>query len=232
MAPAAEAQLVSHPRTVIRTRADAPKLLADPAARVRRRRDLQRPHMRALVRFVKSLRRRVGQGAKVPDFDSWDGGVRAECLFLLEAPGGKAVESGFISRDNPDETARNFLVLNQAAGLARERTVTWNVVPWYVGTGSKIRPVKQADIASAAPYLAELVDILPSLRVAVLIGRKAQRAEAHFRALVPRLLLLTCPHPSPLFVNNRPGNSDKILAVLKEAAAFLDSEVRPRPGGG
>jgi hypothetical protein len=65
---------------------------------------------------------------------------------LLEAPGGRAVGSGFVSRNNPDETAKNFFLLNQEAGLPRSRTVTWNVVPWYVGSGEKIRAVTDADI--------------------------------------------------------------------------------------
>jgi hypothetical protein len=53
----------------------------------------------------------------------------AECLFLLEAPGGNAVE--FISRNNNDETAKNFFKLNTDANLPRMRTVSWNIVPWY-----------------------------------------------------------------------------------------------------
>ncbi len=73
----------------------------------------------------------------VPHFDPLDGGINARVLFLLEAPGAKAVASGFVSRNNPDETARNFFDLNMAAGIARRDTVCWNVVPWYIGTGTK-----------------------------------------------------------------------------------------------
>ena len=40
----------------------------------------------------------------------------AAILYLLEAPGRRAIESGFVSRDNPDETAKNFFLLNIEAG--------------------------------------------------------------------------------------------------------------------
>lgn len=200
---------------------DRPKALAEVNERYRRHRDLRQPHMRQLVGFIDSLRRRAEQGAAVPHFDPWDGGVRAECLFLLEAPGGKAVESGFVSRNNPDETGKNFFELNQEAGLDRRRTITWNIVPWYVGSGKKIRPVKRADITAAEPYLLELLSLLPALRVAVLVGRKAQRAESLLRKYRPGPPLLACPHPSPMFVNRRPGNRGLILQVLREAAALL-----------
>ncbi|MGH7717468.1 MAG: hypothetical protein ACREON_01305 [Gemmatimonadaceae bacterium] len=101
----------------------------------------------------------AGPEARVPDFDPWDGGTDAEVLYLLEAPGGKAVESGFISRNNPDETARNFFELNRAAGIPRQRTV---------------------------------------------------------------IRIFLSPHPSPLFVNNAPGNRERILGILREVACYLE----------
>jgi len=50
------------------------------------------------------------------------------------------MSSGFISRDNPDPSARNFRALLAGAGIPREKTVLWNIVPWYIGSGVKIRP--------------------------------------------------------------------------------------------
>ena len=116
---------------------DAPKLLADQGACQDRRAALAQPHVAPLASFVDRLRRQQ-RGSRVPDFDPWDGGVQAECLFLLEAPGPKSVASGFVSRNNPDETAKNFFELNHEAGLSRSRTITWNVVPSYVGDESRI----------------------------------------------------------------------------------------------
>ena len=121
---------------------DRPKLLADAAARLSRSEQLGQPHVAPLTAFVAELRAERGISANIPDFDPWDGGTEAELLFLLEAPGARAVASGFVSRNNPDETAKNFFELNREAGIPRRRTVIWNVVPWYIGTGTKIRPAK------------------------------------------------------------------------------------------
>ena len=85
--------------------------------------------MAPLTEFVEVLRAEHGPDARIADFDPWDGGVDAEVLFLLEAPGPKAIASGFVSRNSPDESARNFHRANAEAGIARERTVTWNIVP-------------------------------------------------------------------------------------------------------
>jgi uracil-DNA glycosylase len=170
---------------------------------------------------VKRLRLKAGLASGVPEFDPLDGGVQAECLFLLEAPGGRAVGSGFVSRNNPDETAKNFFLLNEQAGLPRERTVTWNVVPWYVGSGTKIRAVTLADIRASEPHLKELLSLLPKLRVVVLIGRKAQRAKALVKRMPLRYEVFECPHPSPLSLNGRPERRAEVLHCLSAVAAHL-----------
>ncbi len=207
---------------------DVPKLLADPAAREARRAHLAEPHVAPLAEYVAALRRKVGTTAAIPDFDPWDGGVRAELLFLLEAPGAKAVRSGFISRNNPDETAKNFFELNREVGIPRGRTVSWNIVPWYIGTGTRIRAAVRSDIKAGLPALEGLLALLPRLRVVVLIGRKAERAANFVSELRPELRVFRSPHPSPLFVNNAPGNRNRILGVLREAAACLNGEARAR----
>jgi hypothetical protein len=126
---------------------DVPKSLGNAAEREERRSLLYASHVAPLTAFVESLRQHRGANDSVPYFDPLDGSVLAECLFLLEDPGGRAVGSGLVSRNNPDETAKNFFVLNEA-GLARSRTVIWNVVPWYVGSGTKIRPANWSNIAA------------------------------------------------------------------------------------
>lgn len=201
--------------------ADVPKLLGDPRARAERRHALDGPHMAPFVTFVAALRHELGEGYAVPDFDPWDGGTMAEVLFLLEAPGARAVASGFISRNNPDETAKNLLEISRSAGIDRRRTVLWNAVPWYIGTGTRIRAATRVDVAAGAPSLARLLDLLPHLRAVVLVGRSAQRAEPAIRALRPDLRVFRSPHPSPLFVNRRPGNRDILLDAWRAVAEFL-----------
>lgn len=204
---------------------DRPKLLGDPVAREHRRMQLSEPHVAPLTTFVRCLRGEAGPGADIPDFDPWDGGVLAQVLFLLEAPGAKAVSSGFISRNNPDETAKNFFELNEAAAIPRSRPVIWNVVPWYIGLATRIRGADSQDIAAGIRHLPRLLGLLPQLRAVVFLGRKAERAGAIVIKARPDLHIFTSPHPSPLVVNRAPGNRQRILSVLREVAAFLDSGV-------
>jgi uracil-DNA glycosylase len=157
----------------------------------------------------------------VPYFDPADGGEGAECLFVLEAPGARAVQSGFVSRDNPDETAKNFLLLNAEAGIPRELTATWNIVPWYLGTTARIRAATAQDVTVGWPYLRRVLELLPRLRVAVLLGRKAQRIRHLLAAERPDVAIVCCPHPSPLFINRQPGNRAIVLGALRQAAERL-----------
>jgi hypothetical protein len=50
-----------------------------------------------LADIVNRIREEHGLINEVPDFDPSNGNENAKFLFLLEAPGAKAVKSGFIS---------------------------------------------------------------------------------------------------------------------------------------
>lgn len=200
---------------------DRPKLLGDTEALELRLSQINDPHMAPLTGFVERLRERMGPDVAIPFIDPWDGGVEAEVLFLLEAPGPKARNSGFVSMNNPDETAKNFFELSRQAGLDRKRTVTWNTVPWYIGSGGKIRPANSSDIASGIESLAELLQLLPKLQAIVLVGGKAQKAEAHVRDLAPHLKVFASPHPSPMFVNRKQENRGVLLRSWQAVEEFL-----------
>jgi uracil-DNA glycosylase len=64
--------------------------------------------MGSLDDFVKRIRLEQGLDREVPGFDPKNGNESAKFLFVLEAPGAKAVNTGFISFENPDQTAANF----------------------------------------------------------------------------------------------------------------------------
>lgn len=199
---------------------DIPKLLRDSDACKSRRAQLTEQHIAPLSKFVQQLRSQVPNGI-IPEFDPWDGGIDAEVLYLLEAPGPKASLSGFISRNNPDETAKNFFVLNMEAGIPRKRTISWNAVPWYIGTGTKIRGAKTKDINEGLPSLFELITLLPKLRAIVLMGRKAEYASKELELKKPDLKIFRTPHPSPLYCNRAPANRQAIRDALHEVALFL-----------
>lgn len=200
---------------------DHPKILGESAVLEARLSQVNDSHMTPLTNFVHRLRESMGAEAAIPYFDPWDGGVEAEVMFLLEAPGPKARNSGFVSMNNPDETAKNFFEICREAGIDRKRTVTWNTVPWYIGSDRKIRPANSSDIADGVQSLAELLQLLPKLRAIVLVGGKAQKVERHVRDIAPQLEVFVSPHPSPMFVNRKPENRGTLLSSLQAVHTFL-----------
>lgn len=200
---------------------DEPKSLASRSERASRAALLTQPHVGGLVRLLEGMRKAKGSGYEIPDFDPLDGGTDAQVLFLLEAPGPKAIASGFVSRNNPDETAENFFLLNAEAGIDRRRTVIWNAVPWYIGSGTKIRPAKRDDVRGADEWLTELLAVLSQLRFVVLVGQKALHAQGVVRESRPDVEVMAMPHPSPMFINRASGNRKRVLAVLQELAARM-----------
>ena len=203
---------------------DKPKSLGNPIAIQSRIAGLFDPHISPLTTFVETIRKETGLNREIPYFDPLDGGINAKCLFLFEAPGPRAVFSGFISRNNPDETAKNFFEFNQQAGLARELTISWNIVPWYIGTGSKIRPADKNDIEKGKEYFFRLLSLLQHLQLIVLSGKKAQKAETWITTARPDITLIKMPHPSPLFINNAPDNKFKMLLILQAVKEQLSGK--------
>jgi uracil-DNA glycosylase len=202
---------------------DNHQALSEHTERDRRKAMLREPHIRPLTDHVESIRTATQRGIHIPYFDPLDGGAEAEALFLLEAPGPRAVSSGFISRDNPDVTARNMRLMSSAAGMDRTRTVLWNIVPWYLGTGTRIRAANVADVREAQPWLSELLSLLPRLRVVALVGRKALLARPVLQDLRPDLQLTEMPHPSPLFVNRAAGNRQQVQDGLRRVARAMNA---------
>jgi uracil-DNA glycosylase len=200
---------------------DGPKTLACQPERAARTALLSQPHVEALARLVERMRQSKGPSYEIPDFDPLDGGSTAEVLFLLEAPGPKAVVSGFESRNNPDETAKNFFQLNAEAGIDRRRTITWNAVPWYIGSGTKIRPAKREDVREADEWLKALLAILHQLRNVVFVGQKALHAKGVVQCSRPDVEVMSIPHPSPMFINRASGNRGRVMAALKELAVRM-----------
>jgi uracil-DNA glycosylase len=199
-----------------------PKSLADSATHAARLAAMVEPHVAALRAFVDQLRSEAP--TNVPDFDPLDGGVNAECLFLLETPGRRGADAtGFVSRDNADPTARNLANLCQEAGLDRARTVIWNVVPWYIGDSQRNRASTNKEIADCSPHLRALLVQLPHLRAVVLFGKRAQRTANIFGDLPSSPQVFQCPHPSGRSLNARPELRDEIRRCLLSVTEYLDA---------
>lgn len=192
---------------------DGPRTLGSLAERERRRAMLDEPHAAPLAQFAQSLRRK--DYGEVPDFDPMDGGTLSQVLFLLEKPGPKAFDSGFISRNNDDPTAEHTFGFLEQAGLPREATCLWNVVPFWNGSIK----VTSEELRLGVSCLDELFGLLRHLKVVVLVGGKAQRARPLLEA--QDLVILESYHPSRRVKNVYRDKWDAIPKEWAKARRFL-----------
>ena len=115
-------------------------------------------------------------------------------LFLFEKPGPMTDPeggSGFISRNNDDATAEATFRFMEQAGIDRRDIVLWNVIPAW----NKTIQIARSELEEGRLALSALFDLLPHLRVVVLVGRKAEKARADIEAR--RLNVVVSHHPSP-----------------------------------
>jgi uracil-DNA glycosylase len=170
--------------------------------------------MNSLNKLVDKIRADKGLDDQVPGFDPLNGNDNARILFVLEAPGAKAVETGIISFDNPDQTARNFREQLSQAGIDRSEICIWNIVPWYLGDGKKIRAADVNDVKMGLNYLGDLVELLRKLEFIVLVGGPARRAHAYLSHKT-NVRILGCHHPSPKVVNNYPEMREENILIFR-----------------
>ena len=204
---------------------DQSRLFHDPNEVEQREAEIFSQHVAPLNNWVLDLRNRLGPDAIVPWFDPMDGGCEAQILWLLEAPGPKATRerkgSGFISCNNDDLTAKNTWETRDEAGVSRKLVVHWNVIPYYLGSSTRIRAYDANDVAAVGPLLTELLDLLPRLRVVILGGGAARDVWRDFAPADSKLHVIECPHPSPTNLNTRPGNREQVIEAWKEALKFV-----------
>ncbi len=209
---------------------DLPGSLRDAVQQANRRQLLYDDYLLPLTRFAALVRADSGQ-RNLPDFDPLDGGIFAECLFVLEAPGPQALKTGFVSRNNPSQTSSNLWRLTRAASIERKLTAVWNMVPWFIGKpNGLLRSATAADVISGLHYLRQLIALLPRLRVVALVGRAAGRSRVSLQHEFPRLQFFELPHPSPQWVNRAPEkNRAAILSGLLEVRRALDKAPEGTP---
>jgi len=174
-----------------------------------------------LSELVEQIRVDRKIAAEVPGFDPLNGNELARFLFVLEAPGPKAVKTGYVSFDNPDQTARNFRRQLERAGIQRKDIAVWNIVPWYLGNeeGTLIRAATAKDVKDGLPYLAGVIDCIPGLRCIVLVGGAARQAHV-FLSHTTSVHILSCHHPSPQAQNKNSAASDENVAVFSRMRAL------------
>ena len=151
----------------------------------------------------------------VPTCDPCDGGVAASLLILLETPGREAVKSGFVSRNNPDETAETLLRGMEEAALRRTQTIIWNAVPWFLGSSTKGRAPTAAEVRQSVPHVSDLLLLVKPCRAALALGGAAQRV---LELVSPPhgLAVFTFPHPSPRLMRKKPQKFEGARCSARE----------------
>jgi hypothetical protein len=192
---------------------DQPRLLKYPEFIARRRAELTKEHIAPLAKFAESLRK--CKMDEIPDFDPWDGGTRARALFLFEKPSSKAAASGFISRNNDDQTAENIFNFMVEAEIPRKKVCIWNVVPGWNGK----RKVTDAELDAGVRALRELFPLLSRLTVVVFVGKKAARALPLLDGTL--LKIDQSPHPSPQVKGRYRGQWDSIPIIWRRVREFI-----------
>ena len=176
------------------------------------------PHIAPLTNYVEELRQ--ARAGDVPYFDPLDGGVAAKLLFLFEKPGpmtsARRGGSGFISRDNDDPTAEATFRFMAQAGIRRDITVIWNVVPWW----NETRKVTGRELREGIRCVRELITLLPSLVGVVMVGNNAARAGDHLAEA--GLPLFQSFHPSPVVKASARQKWDRIPSQWAEAMAAVE----------
>jgi hypothetical protein len=197
--------------------------MADIRSREAKLERVREPRVAPLNAFVDQLRTR--RGGTIPYIDPDWAGVDAKILFVMLRPGPRARESGLLSLENHDLTARYMLELLRKAAIPIDASAVWNIVPWY---GSRSELVSSHDIAEGTLYLNEFILLLPRLRSLVLVGRVAQSAELSLK-MPSGVRVFRAPHTSPSNLHTNPGQRDIALRAYCDAWAHA-AEVRVQGG--
>ncbi|MFG3616647.1 uracil-DNA glycosylase family protein [Nocardia sp. NPDC047654] len=200
---------------------DHPRALSE--RRIRRERAaaaIEMPHVRALNQLVDRIEADT-RSENLPYIDPLFGGVAAELLFVLKAPEGDADpdlrDRRFLSWDNDDVGAENFFRTCAATGLDRARCTAWNACPFPITGGAPSR----FELGRAEPYTRRMLELLPRLRVVVLLGRPAQRAWQKMSLTGANIHLVHGASPSPPGINH-PDNRRSFEAAIRTAVRLLD----------
>ncbi|WP_165839572.1 uracil-DNA glycosylase [Rhodococcus sp. Eu-32] len=160
----------------------------------------------------------------LPYNDPMFGGVEAELLIVMKAPEADAAPdktgTRFLCFDNADAGAANIFEAFRRNDIARSRCIAWNICPFPIQGNSPTA----SELRQARPYTQKLIDLLPRLKVVLLLGRPA--ADGWDRSLLrgrAGISVLTGASPSPPGISS-PRNRESFESAIREAATILESK--------
>lgn len=203
--------------------------MSDPAFRADQHARLREPHIEPITALVDDFSR-SGNGF-IPYSAPMFGGVRAEVLCVLRDPGPKTRDqsgSGMLCVENDDPTAEMFALCLDAVGLAVDRIITWNAYPWYINSEPSAVQLEQGLVP-----LKRLIDLLPDLKVVVLMGLAAENSWRRFSKrygnFSRKYATIATRHPSGRGITRggqitRAEGIAQLTADLARARQIADSE--------
>ena len=176
---------------------------------------LHESHITALTQYVDELTANAPDNMYYPYFDPHDGGQQADILFLMEKPSKDTIThfggSGFISRDNKDRTAPAIFNFMNQAGIPRQRTILWNIVPGW----NETRKCTSAEVKAGSLELNNVLALLPNVKTIVLIGKKA--ASILTQLDHPPYKVFVSAHPGPQVYGRFPDKWNEIPLIWAKA---------------
>lgn len=176
-------------------------------------------HVAPIMVLIYEIRQR---GLNVPNVDPAGAGVDARLLVLLESPGPQAVNSDFVSCNNPDPSARNLTKTINLSRFPQDEILIWNVVPQCISTKAKNINATSSDIRNASEDTNKLIDLLQSLKVIIFCGRKAQSARKFLR-IPTHVKVLETFHPGAMSYNHK-DKQEHIHKTFREAREIITLE--------
>jgi uracil-DNA glycosylase len=159
-------------------------------------------HVAPFNHFVDELRKDDNRGW-APYIAPMHGGTYARLLTVLQDPGPGTqdqIGSGFLCIENNDPTAINLDNIFKQHRIAVNDLLPWNSYPWYINSQ---KPPNVDQRRAGTKPLKIVVDLLPRLRVVVLLGVYAhdswKRLETAYPGLAQKrgLRVIHTYHASP-----------------------------------
>lgn len=186
---------------------------------------LRLPHIAPLEVYRERLQKELSMG--IPHFDPLDGGIDARMLIVLETPGPRAVSTNFVSRNNPDPTAKNLFNTCASLDIRRQDTIIWNIAPWFISTETQSKNARDEDARRGIPLLLRLLAMLPNLSEVVLCGGKAKLAAEEIRQLGTYRVTETYHFAARAY--NIPSQKQQIMQKMQPIADRLKWQTQNPP---
>lgn len=199
----------------------APRALASDRVRSERAAAIRLPHVQPINDLIDEIGRDVGV-RNLAYNDPTFGGTEAEVLFVLKSPEGDAGSDrnrvSFQSFDNDDSGAEFLFRTCERFALPRVKCAGWNICPFPIEGKNPSR----TELERARPYTMRMLELLPHLKVVLLLGNPAQKGwEDRFLHRRPDVEVVLGASPSPPGINQK-RNRDNFEEAIRRVVRIVE----------